>query len=191
MPRHLQPWHTTHWLSSPPMADVRTQREEKHQPNLPPSPLSPSHGISFPPSSSYQHIAQFSPFPTAYTALVFPHLNLDLTLLLPISSSSSLSSSAFISCATPGPLVTELAADEREEFSPPFFCFYKLFTSSGSQRTGEINLSVVLHCSNTDPAASIWSCDAVSLQGQRRSAAKALQLYVSWLMMKAELYCLV
>lgn len=163
------------------MAEVRTQREEKHQPNLPPSPLSPSHGISFPPSASYQHIAQFSPFPTAYTALC----------LLPISSSSSLSSSAFIFCTTPDPLVTELAADEREEFSPPFFCFCELFTSSGSQRTGEINLSVVLHCSNTDPAASIWSCDVVSLQGQRRSAVVALQLYVSWLMMKAELYCLV
>jgi len=49
------------------------------------------------------------------STLLSPHLNPS------ISHFFSLSSPAFISCTAPCPLVTELAGDEREEFSILFF----------------------------------------------------------------------
>lgn len=122
MPHHLQPWHTTLPLPGPFLqwqTYTHTGRKNTNQtsPHPPSHPPMASLSLLHPPTSTFyffspKHLA--SPFPLPTATLLSPHLNLNLTFLHP---------TAFISCATPRPLVTELAGDEREEFSVRFsFC---------------------------------------------------------------------
>lgn len=93
----------------------------------PPSPISPSHGISFSSSIllqssehffSTKHQATPLPLPTAHTTLPSPRFKpLYLTSFSPPPVLPTLPFIAFISRSPPRPLVTELAGDEREEFS--------------------------------------------------------------------------
>lgn len=106
-------------VAVPLMADVTTQREEKNKqkkphPIPPISPLTPHH---HPPLYSTSALSEYHISPVQSSEQVFfhsqPRINPSILSFPP----------GFISCTPSSPLVTELAVDEREEFSLLFrFC---------------------------------------------------------------------
>lgn len=134
-------------LATPPLADVLTQREEKHQPYLSPSPISPFHSIYFPfrPLTTEMPIIHLA-FPKVLSDLssFSAHTTLLFTCETLFLSMHFFSPSPFIACTPPHPLMTELAADKKAEFSD-LFGFHAQASAEQYQWTGEINLSLVLN----------------------------------------------
>lgn len=167
--------NTSTALSVPPIADFHAHREEKkkHTEHTSPIPL-----LTLP-----RHLYLFSilrqlhmtlslcskhlpgPLLAAYTKLLSHHPNLNLTFPYPISFYSYC-----ILRATRRPLVTGLAADEREEFSVRYGfllarpdcsleCDGVLAPSALSNFTDDINMKRSLICSSSGPAG----CHVVTL----------------------------